>query len=390
MLGLVVLAAWVRRHGQVTRALREEPFLRAGTGTPPPRAAATPMISVLIPARNEAGNLSRALDALLVQDYPAFEVIVADDRSGDDTASVARSFAARDSRVRLVEIRELPEGWTGKSHALLEAVAEARGDVLLFHDADVALDPGALSVVTAYFLSNRLDMLSLILRLDSRSFWEKTLRVLAGSVLLFRFPLIEVNDPDSSRAFANGQFILMRSEVYRAVGGHERVKSVLLEDIALARVVKEEGHRLGLAYGFDVAAARMYSSLADFVRGWTRIFYSALGGSPARLLAAVLLLSVFSLSPYVTLIYAAALVAAGEVSPAPVALLVLAAAEVAAVLWLMVRLHRMSRCERAYALLHPAAVVVLLGILLWAASRRFSPTGIEWKGVRYPTRRSRR
>jgi len=348
------------------------------------------MISVLIPARNEAGNLSRALDALLVQDYPAFEVIVADDRSGDDTASVARSFAARDSRVRLVEIRELPEGWTGKSHALLEAVAEARGDVLLFHDADVALDPGALSVVTAYFLSNRLDMLSLILRLDSRSFWEKTLRVLAGSVLLFRFPLIEVNDPDSSRAFANGQFILMRSEVYRAVGGHERVKSVLLEDIALARVVKEEGHRLGLAYGFDVAAARMYSSLADFVRGWTRIFYSALGGSPARLLAAVLLLSVFSLSPYVTLIYAAALVAAGEVSPAPVALLVLAAAEVAAVLWLMVRLHRMSRCERAYALLHPAAVVVLLGILLWAASRRFSPTGIEWKGVRYPTRRSRR
>jgi len=345
------------------------------------------MMSILIPARNEADNISRALDVLLTQDYPSFEVIVADDRSEDETASVVRSFLGKDPRVRLVEIRELPEGWTGKNHALSEAAKVARGDLLLFHDADVALDPGALSVVTSYFLENRLDMLSLILRLDSRSFWEKVLRVLAGSVLLFRFPLRLVNDPKSPRAFANGQLILMRSQVYRAVGGHERVKSILLEDIALARLVKGEGHRLGLAYGFDLAAARMYSSLGEFWKGWTRIFYSALRGSPARLLAATLLLAVFSLSPYFALIFAGVVLAAEGVSTPPLALLALAGAEIAVILWLMARLHRMSRCESAYVLLHLPAVVILLGILLWAASKRLSPTGIEWKGVRYDTRR---
>jgi cellulose synthase/poly-beta-1,6-N-acetylglucosamine synthase-like glycosyltransferase len=387
-IGVLVLAVWVWRYRMITGTLREDPFLRARAEASPSRLIGTPTISVLIPARNEAGNIPRALDALLAQNYPAFEVIVTDDRSEDDTPHIVRSFLAKDRRLRLLESRELPEGWTGKSYALWQAAREARGEILLFHDADVALDPGALSVITSYFVENRLDMLSLILRLDSRSFWEKSLRVLAGSVLLFRFPLSEVNDPKSPRAFANGQLIMMRSEVYRAVGGHRRVKSILLEDIALAGLVKHEGHRLGLAYGFDVAAARMYSSLGDFWKGWTRIFYSALRGSPARLLAAALLLTVFSLSPYIALIFAAVLLAAQGVSPAPLALLFLAAAEIALLLRLMVKLHRMSRCESAYALLHLPASVILLGILLSAMSKRFSQNGIEWKGVRYDTRRN--
>jgi chlorobactene glucosyltransferase len=364
--------------------LREEPFLVADAAALPPSPA--PLISVLIPARNEAANISRALDALLSQNYPAFEVIVADDRSEDDTPGILRDFAAKDPRLRLVEIRRLPEGWTGKNHALRQAAAIARGEILLFHDADVALDPGALSVLTSHFLANRLDMFSLILRLDSRSFWEKALRVLAGSVLLFRFPLAKVNNPTSSRAFANGQLIMMRAEVYRAVGGHDRVKSVLLEDIALARLVKAEGRRLGLACGFDLAAARMYSSLPDFWKGWTRIFYSAFGGNPARLLALALLLAVSSLFPYFALFYAMTVLATQGVSVAPLALLILAAAQLALLLWVMARLHRVSRSEVPYAFLHLPAVVILLGILCAAASKRFSPAGIQWKGVPYPTR----
>jgi chlorobactene glucosyltransferase len=384
VVGLLVLAVWIGRHRQVARTLREEPSLAADPAAPPPSPA--PLVSVLIPARNESANISRALGALLSQNYPAFEVIVADDRSDDDTPRILRDFAAKDPRLRLVEIRELPGGWTGKNHALRQAAAVARGDLLLFLDADVALDPGALSVITSYFLAKRLDMFSLILRLDSRSFWEKALRVLAGTVLLFRFPLRRVNDPGSSSAFANGQLIMMRSTVYRAVGGHERVKSVLLEDIALARLVKSEGHRLGLAYGFNVAAARMYSSLGDFARGWTRIFYSALDQSPARLLAVALFVSVFNLFPYFALIFSGVVLATRGVTAPPLALLGVALAQIALVLRIMVRLHRVSRCEIAYALLHLPATVILLAVLLRAASRRFSPAGIKWKGVRYDTR----
>jgi len=364
--------------------LREDPFLVVDPAAA--RSEPAPLISVLIPARNESVNIRRTLDALLLQNYPAFEVVVADDRSDDDTPRILREFAAKDRRLRLVEIRELPEGWTGKSHALQQAAAVARGDLFLFLDADVALDPGALSVLASHFLAGGFDMFSLVLRLDSRSFWEKALRVLAGTVLLFRFPLHRVNDPGSPHAFANGQLILMRADVYRAVGGHERVRSVLLEDIALARLVKGQGRRLGLAYGFDVAAARMYSSLRDFARGWTRIFFSAMDRSPARLLAVALWVGVVNLFPYFALIFSGVVLATRGVSAAPLALLLLAVAEIALILRLMTRLHRVSRCESAYAFLHLPATVILLAVLLCAASKRFSPAGIEWKGVRYDTR----
>lgn len=382
----LVFATWALRHFALTRALREDPALRARADATPP--AEPPLVSVLIPCRNEAHNITRALEALLAQEYPRLEVIVADDRSTDDTAHIIRTFAERDARVRLLECRELPDGWTGKNHALWLASKEARGEVLLFLDADVTLDAGALAVMTSYFVENRLDMLSMLLRVKSHSFWEKTLRVLVGSMLMIRFPPKKVNDPKSPRAFANGQIIMMRTETYRRVGGHETVKSILLEDVALARVVKGASHRLRIAYGFDMAEVRMYSSLREIWSGWSRIFYSAFQGSVPRLLIGVLLLAVFSLSPYAALFYAAALLSAGGAGPAISVLLLLSIAGIGTMMSVMVRVHLMSRCEPGYVALHLPAAVIALFILFSAISRRFSARGIVWKDTRYDLRRT--
>ena len=383
----LVLLMWVWRHRLMTRTLRDDPHIRADANAPIPENP--PFVSVVIPARNEASNIRRTLDAVLSQHYPNFEVIVADDRSEDETRNVVRDAAAADVRVRLFEVTELPEGWAGKNHALWQASQEARGELLLFLDADVALDAGALAVLVSHLLQNRVDMLSTFLRLDSHSFWEKSIRVLLGSMLLVRYPLEKVNDPTSKKAFANGQLIMIRSDVYREIGGHERVKSILLEDVALAGEVKLHGHRLSVGYGFDLAAARMYSSLADICRGWSRIYYSGFGGSLRRVLFGMVLLLVFTLFPYVCLITAAAMLLAGGAATGPLVLLLLSVVEIAAMQGLMVRMHRLSRCEPGYVAMHFPAALVALGILLSAVFRRFSSKGIVWKGTRYDTRRNR-
>ena len=380
----LVLVTWMWRHVMLSATLRDDPHLHADADAEAPANA--PKLSVLIPARNEAHNIVRALDTVLAQDYPDFEVIVADDRSDDDTRTIVRTVAESDPRVGLVTCDQLPDGWTGKNHALWCAQKEARGELLLFLDADVALDPGAINVMVNALLEGRLDMLSLLLRVDSRSFWEKSIRVLVGSMLMLRFPLRKVNDPSSSVAFANGQAILIRREVYDAVGSHESIRSILLEDIALARRVKQDGHRLCAAYGFDMAAARMYASLADIWRGWSRIFYSAFEGSLPKLLVGVLLLAVFTLLPYFALVYAAALLLSGVAPAAPTALLVLSLMQITVMLSLMVRMHRMTRCEAGYVVMHFPAALLAMGILFTSISRKFSRRGIAWKGTRYDTR----
>jgi chlorobactene glucosyltransferase len=382
----LVFVFWVVRYVDFIKARREGPFLEADAAAPPPDPA--PMISVLIPARNEAANIRRTLEKLLSQNYPAFEVIVADDRSEDDTPRILREFAAKDPRVQSLEFRDLPEGWTGKNHVLWQCARKARGEILLLLDADVALDPGALPVMTDYFLEHRLDMLSLLLRGESSSFWEQAVGPITVTALMLRFPPEKVNDPKSRVAFAAGQVLMIRTDVYRAVGGHESVRSFLLEDMALARRVKRHGYRLHLAYGFDLAATRMYSSLGEFYRGWTRIFYCTLQGSIRRLFAGALFLVLFTLFPYVALIFAAARLATGAHDTRLLVLLVLSVVQIAVMMSLMTGLIRMGRGIPLYVVMHLPAGVIATAIFLSAIAKRFSKK-ITWKGTSYDIRTDR-
>ena len=189
-----------------------------------PRYAAPepPLVTAIIPAKDEEAALADCLASVCAQTYPNLEILVVDDRSTDGTGAIARRFAADDPRVRVLTITELPDGWTGKTHALQVASDSARGEWFWFLDADTRHEPDNLSIVLEYAREHRAEMASLLPEMRCETFWEDVVQPLAGVVLMQSFPLFRVNDDRSRLAFANGQYILIRRSAYDAAGGHAR------------------------------------------------------------------------------------------------------------------------------------------------------------------------
>ncbi|MDT8306913.1 MAG: glycosyltransferase [Anaerolineae bacterium] len=228
-----------------------------------PQLAAThsakclPSLSIIIPARNEAENLSRLLPSLSAIDYPGdVEVIVVDDGSMDATAAVAARHG-----MRVIRVDEVPAGWLGKPHACQQGAQAARGDWLLFTDADTVHQPKAAAAAVAYAASHDLDGLSLWLRNEFRGTADG-LALMVALAGLFAIP--------QARALLNGQFILLRRDVYWANGGHAPVAHEAMEDLALGRRLQALGYVVPLRRGERVAAARMYQSRMEWWSGLSR------------------------------------------------------------------------------------------------------------------------
>jgi len=197
-----VLAIWVYRALLVYLPGSRGPILSADTI---PDAADTGVVSVIVPAKDEEANIRAALDTLRAQDYPNLEIIVVDDRSRDRTAEIVREVAAEDPRVRLVQVRELPAGWFGKPHAMHVGAGEARGQWLLFVDADCRQAPHSVRAAVNFLTDHQGEMISLWPVLEMHGFWENAVQPVAGSVLVAWFRPSWVNNPRRRAAFANGQ-----------------------------------------------------------------------------------------------------------------------------------------------------------------------------------------
>jgi glycosyltransferase involved in cell wall biosynthesis len=242
-------------------------------------AQGRPKVSVMIPARNEEANIGRCLRSILAQQGIAFQVIVVDDHSVDRTVEIARQvvreFTAQSATGRpLVMVTEarrpLPEGWTGKANALFSGVPQAVGDWLLFTDADTEHAPGSLAAVVQEAEQYGADMLSLSPEQEVEGFWERSLMPVVFSELAVTFRPQEVSDPTKPAAAANGQYLLIRRNVYEEIGGHAAVAGDLLEDVALARRVKSAGHILRFRLGKGMVRTRMYRGLRQMREGWTK------------------------------------------------------------------------------------------------------------------------
>jgi cellulose synthase/poly-beta-1,6-N-acetylglucosamine synthase-like glycosyltransferase len=316
---------------------------------------------------------------------------VVDDRSTDRTAEIvedlARQPAGRLKRLKLVRSTELPAGWTGKNHALaVGARAAGSPDFLLFVDADTRHAPTNISQAITYTVRNRVDMFSLIMPIVNVTFWEKVVQPMTGSMLCIRYPLWKVNNPSSKTAFGNGQYLLIRRQAYEAVGTHEAVKGKLLEDIAIARLIKQKGLSLKLAYTPDVSQIRMYRSLREIWQGWARIFLAGMDRSLSMMLVGVLMMLFFSLTPYGVLIGTLAALALTVPTTGLWTLLGISAFTVAVEMAVMARFYRAFQTDRRYVVLHLLGCLVALGILLWAITRLYSAKGLVWKGTRYDSR----
>jgi GT2 family glycosyltransferase len=229
-------------------------------------ATQRPTISVIVPARNEEACLGTCLESLTTQTGVAFEIIVVDDHSTDRTQEIALSFSV----VRLVEAGPLPPAWTGKNNAVATGARAASGQWLLFTDADTFHLPGSLARALQEAQANGADLLSYSPQQIVRTFWEKAVMPVIFAELASHYRPKDVSDPQSPSAAANGQYILITRETYDAVGGHAALADELLEDVALARNVKQSSRKIFFRYGADIVRTRMYRNLAQVREGWTK------------------------------------------------------------------------------------------------------------------------
>jgi len=237
-----------------------------------------PLVSIIVPARNEEASLRACLESLLAQTGVSFEVIVVDDGSSDHTREIAQSFPD----VRLVDAGPLPPGWTGKNNAVIAGARVALGEWLLFTDADTVHKPGSLTRALAEAQKHDAAMLSYSPAQVVCSFCEKVVMPVIFAELAATYRPSQVSDPAFPAAAANGQYILVSRTAYDAVGGHAAVAASLLEDVALARAVKASGRKLFFRYAGDAVRTRMYRNFAQLCEGWTKNL-ALLFPSPVRL-----------------------------------------------------------------------------------------------------------
>lgn len=281
-----IAAFWLLVLSRVVHTARTMPHVRDGLGQPAPETG-WPMVSVIVPAHNEQRVIDRCASALRAQDYANLEIIFVLDRCVDATASILAPHAEADSRVRVIINEACPEDWAGKCNAARRGAEVARGEWLLFTDADTSFDQALVRAAVGSALRRRLGLLSLLGRLTTRHWFERVVQPVASMNLIRMYPIGRANrapgGPRRARPFANGQFLLFDRAVYERVGGHAAVKDDLLEDIAFARLVHERGYGTGIELAADLLTVAMYDSFRSFRTGWKRIFIEACKRKPTRL-----------------------------------------------------------------------------------------------------------
>jgi glycosyltransferase involved in cell wall biosynthesis len=225
-------------------------------------------VSILIPARNESASIGRALDHLLENREMAFEILVLDDQSEDDTAAIVRDRMRRSTAIRLIESIELPDGWNGKQHACWRLAEHARFDWLLFLDADVRLSDQAVQRIVAEGLRTQAPLLSGFPHQETFTISEKMLIPLMHVILLGYLPIHQLRaSTDSSLSAGCGQMMLARREAYFACGGHRAIRSSRHDGIQLPRAFRKHGLATDIFDANDIARCRMYSNRSEVVKG---------------------------------------------------------------------------------------------------------------------------
>jgi chlorobactene glucosyltransferase len=266
---LIAIAVAMQFRAALGRTIWRSP----PAGTPAGRVR----VSVIIPARNEAHDLGRALESVLGQEDVELEVIVINDHSSDDTGAIADAVAERDPRVRVLHDPELRPGWLGKVSAMQHGVALATSETLLFTDADIIFSPRCFVTALVELERRQLDFLSLFPRMDCVSTWENIiLPCLVGGLAMFATPAIE--DPRSSDALAAGAFLLIRAAAFRAIGGFEPIRGAMLDDLELARLVKRNGRRVGFHAAPELLEVRLYKNNRHAFWGMTKNVLMGLNG----------------------------------------------------------------------------------------------------------------
>ncbi|HEY8196948.1 MAG TPA: glycosyltransferase family 2 protein [Gemmatimonadales bacterium] len=339
-----------------------------------------PLVSVVIPARNESSTIGTVVASILATTYHPIELLVVDDRSTDDTAAIVEGFS--DARLRLIRGQELPDTWYGKPWACYQGYRAAKGDILLFTDADTRHGPELLGRAVGALTSEKAGLLTVAPLQRCVTFWERVVMPQIWFLLALRYQPAAVNRARRERdVIANGQFILTTRQAYEAAGTHEAVRREVAEDLALAQTFLRHGLKLHFAFAEGLMETRMYLGLSHLIEGWSKNIY--LGGRRSfpnepllrGLVPVMLVLSMLAwlLPPAVLL------VAVGDSHLAHLMPAALLASTLSAVFWMLIT-HGMQ-IPAWYGLAYPLGALLALYIILrsiWRGGRR-----VEWKGRTY-------
>ena len=240
--------------------------------TPPP------LVSTIVPARNEQRSIDRCVQGLRDQDYSRLELIFVDDDSTDATPDILARHASQDPRIKIVHTGGKPAGWNGKQWACHSGAQAATGDWLCFMDADTLAEPHLITRTLSFASARSIDMLSLQPWYEMRGLWERIVLPAGLPPLLMIYPPYRVNNPKDSLSMANGQFILFRREAYQRIDGHAGIKDRMMDDYSIAESVKKAGLRLYIAEGLDVMRVRLYTNLREIWAGALKAAVEISGG----------------------------------------------------------------------------------------------------------------
>jgi chlorobactene glucosyltransferase len=344
-----------------------------------------PLVSIIIPARNESAVIGTVVTSILATTYRPFELLVVDDGSTDDTAVVVEGLA--DSRIRLIRGEALPEGWYGKPWACFQGYRAAQGELFLFTDADTRHEPELLARAVGTLIEQNAGLVTISAHQQCVTFWERLVMPQIWFLLALRYHPETVNRASRARdVIANGQFILATRSAYEKAGTHSAVRHEIAEDLALAQTFLQHGQKIHFAFAERLMETRMYHGLAHLIEGWSKNVY--LGGRRSfpdepvlrALMPAMLILAMlYWLLPPAVLLMTAVDPALGHLMPAA-----LLATGLSAVFWMLI--CGGMAIPLVYGLGYPLGVLMTLYIILrssWRGSRK-----VEWRGRVYGKRGS--
>lgn len=340
----------------------------------------TPLVSILVPARNEEKTIVRCVESILAQTYPNTEVLVIDDHSTDQTPQLLKQLQQRSSHFTILSGRPLPTGWKGKPNVLDQASAVAKGEWLLFVDADVELAPEALSSAMVAACELKADLFSLWPHQTTVTFWERTIQ---PAVVLMNVTLNSLmrlfSKPFPAALSVWGSFILTRSDAYRTVGGHAAVAGQIAEDHYLFTEFQKQAFRTFMFDGSHMLKVRMYDSLRAVWEGWSKNLFPGLHRSYLLTIAAVIAIMTVLISPYLLWLYWLWQSVIGQQVHVMFLLMSLALIMLAISGWLI-----QSHFSAApWLAANPLGALIYAGTFLNSMVRHSFNFSVSWKGRRY-------
>lgn len=351
-----------------------------GESAEPP--AQPPLVSIVVPARNEAGNIERCVRSILSSSYPHIEVIIVDDHSTDGTGDLARAIATEDPRVHIVENSLLPAGWFGKQWACQNGARAAKGEIICFADADTTQSSDLITRCVNAILRRNADLFSVAGRQEFGGFWEKLIQPQIFGFLIMRYGGTETvnNSRRVKDKIANGQCLLVRKDAYNALGGHELVRSHVADDMMMAQRFFAAGKNVVLETGINQLSTRMYTSLSELIHGWGKnVFAGGRDSVPMGWVGQLAFPFMLLLGPMIVFVPPLVL-AAGVFTHLPHALMLWATITSIMLLLWWAAIYKLSEQSPFFALLSPVGALIVFYIFVravWRGSR------VTWKDRDY-------